>query len=59
MTNNQTKCGTIYEKISLCASYDERMVNNECPGIILKIQFTHLTTLKICLTKLLDIIFEN
>ena len=29
MTNNQTKCGVIYEKITMRASDDERMNNYE------------------------------
>ena len=27
MTNNQTKCGIIYEKITMRAGDDERMIN--------------------------------
>ena len=31
MTNNQWKCGIIYEKIAMRAGYDERMINYEWP----------------------------
>ena len=31
MTNNQTKCGIIYEKIVVWAAYDEQMINYEWP----------------------------
>ena len=30
MTNNQTKSGIIYEKITMRADDDERMINYEC-----------------------------
>ena len=33
MTNNQTKCGIIYEKIAMRAEGDERMINYEWPNI--------------------------
>ena len=29
MTNNQTKCGIIYEKIAIREGHDERMINYE------------------------------
>ena len=31
MTNNQTKCGNIYEKIVMQAGDDEQMINYEWP----------------------------
>ena len=31
MTNDQTKCGIIYEKIAVPAEDDERMINYEWP----------------------------
>ena len=31
MTDNQTKCGIIYEKIAMRAGNDERMINYEWP----------------------------
>ena len=31
MTNNQTKCGIIYEKITMREGDDERMINYELP----------------------------
>ena len=31
MTNNQTKCGIIYEKIVMRAGDDERIINCEWP----------------------------
>ena len=31
MTNNQTKCGIIYEKIVMRAGDDERMINYDWP----------------------------
>ena len=31
MTNNQTKCGIIYEKLVMRAGDDERIINNEWP----------------------------
>ena len=31
MTNNQTKCGIIYEKIAMLTGNDERMINYDWP----------------------------
>ena len=32
MTNNQTKCGIIYEKITIRAGDDGQMINHEWPN---------------------------
>ena len=38
MTNNQTKCCIIYEKITMWADGDERMINYESPKVRTKLK---------------------
>lgn len=35
MTNSQTKCGIVYEKIAMPADDDERMINCNWPKVTL------------------------
>ena len=38
MTNNQTKCGIVYEKMAMQAD-DERMINYEWPNLNMVLNF--------------------
>ena len=39
MTNNQTKCGTVYEKMAMQADDDKRMINYEWPNLNMVLNF--------------------
>ena len=44
MTNNQTKCGIIYEKITMRAGDDERMINWPNMLYYMKIAKKHISS---------------